>query len=467
MTEPSAETAYLFRHALLREAAYELQLPTARSSLHGLAARICIDLYDQRAEGSSYDFLVEEIVRHLAADTAGRDEWAVEQQRRFTLKAAELAALQYRGTDAVRFWRDLAAIVPDSQRSLALYRAGCAARELGSGAQVAIGLLQDALECAEPTGPASDGMIRATLGFTLRQAGRPEEGTAMLEEALARSRGAKDRAGEALALQYFSTALRDSGRLEHAHELTEQAVTLHRQTGNRRGEGLALGDLGIIQNNILNFERAIDYFRQALAVFEEVGDARAAAIYTGALATSCFNLSRLDESEEAFHRAIAGHRRVGNRRGLHFTMTKYADLLTARGKVQEALRTLDEVLALMREAGTSALLEFVHASRSVLLLRQGDVTEALRDAELAVRFARQNGMKQQQAASLLLSMRCLLKAGREDDARGAWHQVAEIAAGVPSAVRESWFKAMLHDCEQAGVTPFARLEGGRQESARD
>ncbi|KAF0247056.1 MAG: hypothetical protein FD180_173, partial [Planctomycetota bacterium] len=34
-----AETAYLFRHALLRDAAYQLQLPGDRARLHGIALR--------------------------------------------------------------------------------------------------------------------------------------------------------------------------------------------------------------------------------------------------------------------------------------------------------------------------------------------------------------------------------------------------------------------------------------------
>ena len=33
----NAESAYLFRHALLRDAAYQLQLPGDRALLHGLA----------------------------------------------------------------------------------------------------------------------------------------------------------------------------------------------------------------------------------------------------------------------------------------------------------------------------------------------------------------------------------------------------------------------------------------------
>ena len=33
----SAEQAYLFRHAVVRDAAYDLQLPSERAQLHGLA----------------------------------------------------------------------------------------------------------------------------------------------------------------------------------------------------------------------------------------------------------------------------------------------------------------------------------------------------------------------------------------------------------------------------------------------
>ncbi|NUN49609.1 MAG: hypothetical protein HUU15_12345, partial [Candidatus Brocadiae bacterium] len=36
----TAESAYLFRHALLRDAGYQLQLPGGRARLHGLALEI-------------------------------------------------------------------------------------------------------------------------------------------------------------------------------------------------------------------------------------------------------------------------------------------------------------------------------------------------------------------------------------------------------------------------------------------
>lgn len=459
MSEISAETTYLFRHVVLREAAYELQLPTARASLHGLAARICIDLYDQSESGPVLEFVAEEIVRHLALDVTCSDEWSMRQRSRFLEKAAVHAAAQYRGADAVRYWRELAGISPASQRSLALYRAGCAAREMGVGAEVAVGLLQDALAGAEPTGPASDGMIRATLGFTLRQCDRPQEGTAMLQDALARCQAAGDRHGEALALQYLSTAQRDAGLLDEARGLTEQAVQLHRLTGNRRGEGLALGDLGIIHNNGGKLELAISYFRQALAVFGEIGDARAAAIYMGGLGAAYSNLNRFGEAEEAFNSSIAGHRRVGNARGLSIDMINLSRVLFAGERLLEARRLLDDVLAQRMEVGSPWLLDSVHTARSELLLKMGNVAEALKAAEMAIRFARLNASRLQLVLALMTLQKCLLRDGRVDDARAVWQQTVESAAELPEEVRQVTVTSMRKACEQAGIPPFTSTNG--------
>lgn len=46
-----AEAAYLFRHALLRDAAYQLQLPTRRARLHRLAFGLIEDLWGGRPRG--------------------------------------------------------------------------------------------------------------------------------------------------------------------------------------------------------------------------------------------------------------------------------------------------------------------------------------------------------------------------------------------------------------------------------
>jgi predicted ATPase len=44
VNELAAETAYLFRHALVREAAYELQPPGDRGRLHALVLQIIEDM---------------------------------------------------------------------------------------------------------------------------------------------------------------------------------------------------------------------------------------------------------------------------------------------------------------------------------------------------------------------------------------------------------------------------------------
>lgn len=70
MIEPGAELAYLFRHALLRDAAYELQPPRDRGRLHALALDVIEQLFEGRE--AELDVMASELVRH--AELAGRDD---------------------------------------------------------------------------------------------------------------------------------------------------------------------------------------------------------------------------------------------------------------------------------------------------------------------------------------------------------------------------------------------------------
>ena len=47
------EQVYLFRHALLRDAAYQLQLPGDRARLHGLAVEVIEEVCGGRAPDAS------------------------------------------------------------------------------------------------------------------------------------------------------------------------------------------------------------------------------------------------------------------------------------------------------------------------------------------------------------------------------------------------------------------------------
>ena len=130
----SAETAYLFRHALLREAAYQLQLPGDRSRLHALALSVLEELAGGRPPeppplGPDVDVLIpphasDAFARELAgqAGSAGGPDMAG-LRRLYLRRAAEHASRSYRNEEAWTLWQEYATLVPRLEHSVALRRA--------------------------------------------------------------------------------------------------------------------------------------------------------------------------------------------------------------------------------------------------------------------------------------------------------------------------------------------------------
>jgi hypothetical protein len=121
-----AETTYLFRHALLRDAAYQLQLPGDRAKLHEVAFFLLEEMFGGRApdlpaldsgtEGSHAhptDEVCLELAEQARQALAAPDVPQPELQgahRRYLRRAAELAALAYDSEKAAALWLQLAAL---------------------------------------------------------------------------------------------------------------------------------------------------------------------------------------------------------------------------------------------------------------------------------------------------------------------------------------------------------------------
>ena len=102
-----AETQeYIFKHAVLREVAYESVLKRARRAYHALAAEWLID--SSRDNGGEYAGLIAE---HL--ERAGDEE----QARVYLLRAAQAAAARYAQTETVTYTTRALALTPDSDLS--------------------------------------------------------------------------------------------------------------------------------------------------------------------------------------------------------------------------------------------------------------------------------------------------------------------------------------------------------------
>ena len=142
-----AEHIYLFRHALLRDAAYQLQLPGDRARLHALAFGVLEQIIGgpPQEQGRispalatrpplwAHGALALELAEH--AQRAVELDAAFEPHRaRYLRRAAEHAEVQYLNAHAAQLWVKVAAASP-AWESAALARAGALYSESGAAAQ--------------------------------------------------------------------------------------------------------------------------------------------------------------------------------------------------------------------------------------------------------------------------------------------------------------------------------------------
>lgn len=378
-----AEQAYLFRHALLRDAAYQLQLPADRARLHGLAAALLEDLVASRTLDASGTNLQGEIARHLRQyREISNDNSRVEAEIRHCELAAEQAERLYDNREALQMWLGAAEIGPPVVRARALLRAvglaltmglapeawnfakaALAAAEAGSSAELvaaahcawgqcaqysgdvetAAKALQTALELVPPECGKLRAEILGELAWLHDDQGSLELARQEYEEAIKVCRSLHDPVGEGKMLCNLATLHRLASRHELAQDLYRRSLVLFRSARARKFEGVAESGLGASVAMTDGEDEAARHEERALEIFQEVGAKSHEGIALANLSVRLNRQSEMEQRLELCSRALALQLESGNRYGTAAAMRAMADTL-------RRLRRLDEAGALLRDA---------------------------------------------------------------------------------------------------------------------
>ncbi|MCA8937869.1 MAG: hypothetical protein KDB68_16910, partial [Planctomycetes bacterium] len=196
-----AEAAYLFRHALLRDAAYQMQMPGDRARLHELAFYLIEESFGGRAHESlpldargthefnphPTDVVAAELAEHARISTSEETEPAKldAAYRLYLRRAAEYSETQFREDVAVRHWQALASATTDAQRGEALRRAAVAAGDanlLDLAETLAKQATAHQRECGDRW---LEGLAAGSLAALYAQSDKIELAETMYEQALA------------------------------------------------------------------------------------------------------------------------------------------------------------------------------------------------------------------------------------------------------------------------------------------
>jgi len=502
-----SELRYLFRHALLRDAAYAMQLRSRLRELHRLAAEVLERVYGGDLAASAAD-----LAYHY------RRAEDVPQERRYARMAGEHAAARYANADAAAFYGRALELTPaadgpgryalllareqvyDLQGAREAQRADLAAlsslaAQLDDPARRVEAALREA-RYADVTGDYPAMIAAARRAIELAQGGRrsADEAAGHLHwaralwyqgdyagvraqatQALELARIVGERRLEADSLRVLGNAAMYQGNYDEARNAYEPALQIQQALGDRQGAGSTRNNLGIIAWYLGDYAAARAAYAYDLQIKREIGDRYGQSLALLNLGEVAGVQSDYPGAQGYYAEALRLKRETGDRYGESVVLTSLGDTLLTLGGWEGARASYDAALALTRALGHRQQEGWAQARLGLLLHQQAEQAAALERAEQSLALAGAINDRNTMGYAHTLRGHSLAALGRQAEAAAAYQEALELRQALqqPNLAAESLaglaeLALSAGDHPQAGVHAaeiFALLNGGTLEGA--
>ena len=413
-----SEWRYIFKHALVREAAYSMQLRSQRSMLHGLAVEAMEGVY-----AGDLSLHYGELAYH--SEKAGLAEKSL-----FYLKlAGEQAAENYQNSLGVDYFSRSLALVPqeDSELRYELLLARVTLYDLMSMRDEQAGdlavLEQIANSLNVPGKQAESAVHRAqywmSLGDYARAAEAAHQGILLAEKA--------GQMEISIDGQYvLSDSYYRQGAYESALQAARNGMEKAQIINYPRGLGRSLNIQGMIILEQGDPVRARAFFENSLAIFKQAGYLQSQVQPLNNLGMVSGSLKDYKSAQYYLELSLAIARQIGNRdnegailMNLGFTAGLLGDLVTARSFLELAIR-------LARETGNPLNELFCLLNLSFYAGLLGQDLAAYENADQALQLARQTGDRSSEAWALTYRGHALERLDRLDEAESVYWAALKI-----------------------------------------
>lgn len=222
-----SKVIYSFRHALLRDAAYYMQLTDRLKDIHRKVACAIENNYPGE------DRFFSSLAFHY--EKAGD----AQNEMKYLRKAADYAKAQYHNSDAAKMYEKLMTRLEKDE---------------------------DLIETGH------------LLGNVYKISGKWDLAEKIFRESLNRALTLKDELLSAASMKELAYMLLEKGRYDEAQPLLDEAVDLYRKLGVVKGEGDVEGYRGLIHYYKGELDDAIEHFTKRLKLAETIDDKNAKAL---------------------------------------------------------------------------------------------------------------------------------------------------------------------------------------------
>jgi predicted ATPase/class 3 adenylate cyclase len=440
---PMSQIRYIFRHALLRDTAYSMQMQARRRELHALALGALEQLY------------AGELKPHYGELAYHSEQGGLLEKAQVYLRlAGDLAREAYQNSQALDYYERALKVLPETalaeRYDLCLNRETLLAfmGEKDEQAHELERLSGIAQQMDEPEKTAEVIYRQADYQATL---GNYQLAIEIAWQALAILETSAPAHISGLIHRVLAESFYRQGKYAEAIEESARALALLRQLDQPHSEADCLNLLGMIEIENNDFAQAKTYFAQSLEIFAEISHVRGQARVLNNLGMLASMQGDFEAAQADYEKALALARETGQRKGEGLLLGNLGWIAGLQGDFACALSYGIRNLQVARETGDryTETIGLVNLSGHAGAL--GDFSAAVAYARQALELARQSNDLNAQGWALTYLGHGLFDQGEIEPAREAYQAAVQI--------REELNQPVLASEPGAGLARIALTKG--------
>lgn len=387
------ELRYIFRHSLLREAAYDMQLRTRLRELHQSIAEAIEQLYP-----NSEERFVDLAFHYEEAENEKKTD-------RFLEKAARYAQRNFQNRQALVFYEKLLshlshASKKSKKRVKILLRKGAIHELIGQWEEAE----RDYEAALEKAKALNDwyliGRANRRMGQLLMLRGRYADAKKNLDVAITCFELAGDQIGTAKTYGNLGTFFFRQGSYEAAKSWFAKSIEINRSIQRDAENATIVANLGLIFMNQGHYDEGIRWLEEQLMISERALDKQGlTTLYTN-LGIIYLEKNSLDSALLCLEKGLALSEELGNKLMMTICIGCIGSVWEKKGDYTKAMENFDRDLALANEMGDKQGIAIASGLIGDLLSIMGDFKRSNEHTEENLRLSRELNYKKGIAKAL-------------------------------------------------------------------
>jgi adenylate cyclase len=361
---PDPELAYLFKHIVTQEVAYESLAYATRTQLHELLARYLEATYPAAPP-------VNVITYHYSRSDN------IMKKREYLRKSGNLAQAAYSNITALDYYQQALALSPAPEEEIDLHLSSGSIYQLIGKRNEARSHFQQALQIAtEIQGLSKIIESEIKMGNAWMLHSDHTQALEWLEKAYQHAREINDLPGTCDALCEMGICHWRLGNYEQAAQHLQQALEIARQLNDKKKQSYAMTVLGQLLSDVGRYAESQEIFETALALAREMNEKRRIAGILNNYANIYYYQGDYDSARKLLEESLAVVREIGDKRGEALAKSNLGNIYYLKENFNVALDYYQEAIQLGHECEDRYIRYVALSSMGITLFRKGKLVEA-------------------------------------------------------------------------------------------